>query len=466
MIILIIIGLGIICISSNLYTLSKQGDPIRVGLAISKLTFSDNHIVKIDDQPMKYLLKADEGYSLFITEMKKQGWSVQQSQGNRLVFSKQGSLITAWGTNLYSDYKLVSLEFTEPKPENPAIETITITAAGDILMHNTQIASGLQPDGSYNFASFFVPVKSLLNEGDYCSTDFEAAMAGPASGYTGYPTFNSPDEFANTLKDAGFDLVVTANNHCMDRGYQGAIRTMEVLHQAGLDTAGTYKSLEDSQTHLIKDIRGVKVGYLAYTYGTNGIPIPAQHSYLVNLLNPKKIINDIKQLRPQVDVLILILHWGTEYSPQASDEQKKLALQFFKAGADAILGSHPHVIEPMEVMKVEGKDKFVIYSMGNFISHQRGIERNSGVVLKLKFTKDFQLNETRLSEVTYTPTFSHPYRENGRLQFRVVPVEATIAKIQQGRERYMDSSYIPVLRQVLSSTRKLLGTSFSASRQQ
>ena len=350
-----------------------------------------------------------------------------------------------------------------PEPSEAALartETITLTAAGDCLMHNTQIWSGLQEDGTYSFDHFFTEVKDLIEEGDYSSIDFEAAMAGPASGYTGYPTFNSPDAMADALKNAGFDLVVTANNHVMDRGYKGALRTIEVLQNAGLDTLGVYKSEEDSKKFLIKDIRGVKVAYIAYTYGTNGIVVPQEHSCLVNMLDRDRILSDIADVRPQVDILVLVLHWGVEYSPQASEAQMKMAREFLEAGVDVILGSHPHVIQNMEIIRVDDKDKLVIYSMGNFIGHQIGIERNSGIVLKMKFSKDFEQDETILDEVSYIPTFSHPYYINGKRQFRVVPVEETIEKISEGEESILDSSDIPVLQTVLENTRKQLGNPF------
>jgi Putative enzyme of poly-gamma-glutamate biosynthesis (capsule formation) len=207
--------------------------------------------------------------------------------------------------------------------------TITLVAAGDCLMHNTQIWSGKQKDGSYSFDTFFAEVKELINEGDYSSTNFEAPMAGPSRGYLGYPLFNSPDAAATTFKEAGFDLVVTANNHIMDQGIQGALRTMQVLHNAGLDTVGTQEKPEESRW-LIKDINGVKVGYLAYSYSTNGIAIPKGYEYFFNFLNKDKILEEIKTVRPQVDVLVLVLHWGVEYTPKPTAEQRALARQFFR----------------------------------------------------------------------------------------------------------------------------------------
>ena len=352
---------------------------------------------------------------------------------------------------------IMNTEDDVPLPEEKLYETINITAIGDCLMHNTQIWSGQQPDGSFNFDTFFSPVRPLIEEGDYCSANFEAPMAGPVSGYTGYPVFNSPDEIADTFKQAGIDLIITANNHILDRGYKGALRTMEVLHSRGLDTTGTYASLEESQQFLIKDIRGVKVGYLAYSYSTNGIPVPAEHPYFFNYLEPEKVLQDIALIRPQVDMVVLVLHWGQEYQPRPTEEQRKMAIKFLTAGADIILGSHPHVIQTMETIKIENRDAFVIYSMGNFISHQRGQERNSGIVLRIELVKNFKDGRTRLKSVTYTPTYSHSYEDHGRTYFRVVPVEKTIKKIEAGKEPYLSQSDLPVLKSVLSHTRNQLG---------
>lgn len=345
-----------------------------------------------------------------------------------------------------------TLEESEEKEE-----TITLTAAGDCLMHNTQIWSGMQQDGSYSFPTFFADVEYLIKQGDYSSTNFEAPMAGADAGYSGYPIFNSPDAAAEAFANAGFDLIITANNHILDKGFDGASRTMQVLHDSDLDTVGTYLSAEDKQQFLIKDIRNVKVGYLAYSYSTNGMPVPPEHPYFFNFLDPEQILADIEALRPQVDVLVLVLHWGVEYSPQPTNEQKDLARQFLTAGADIILGSHPHVIQSMEVLKINGQDKFVIYSMGNFISHQKGLERNSGIVLKLKLTKDFDSGKTILSEVSYTPTYSHFYEANGKLNFRVVPVEKTIKKIKDGQEPFLTSEQLDDLEAVLLQTQSQLG---------
>lgn len=345
----------------------------------------------------------------------------------------------------------------KPEPVSDPISTITLVAAGDSLMHNTQIWSGKQLDGSYNFDTFFREVKPLIEAGDYSSTCFEAPMAGPETGYTGYPLFNSPDAAAEAFKDAGFDMLVTANNHLLDRGYRGAIRTLQVIETSGLDTLGAYQTAEASHDFLIKDLQGIRVGYLGYTYGTNGLPIPAEHPYLINLLDRDRILEDITTLKPQVDVLVLVLHWGVEYSPQPTLEQQNLAREFCAAGADVILGSHPHVIQTMEIIPQGDRNCFVIYSMGNFISHQRGLERNSGIILQIQYSKNHATGRTVLDKVEYIPTFSHSYSERGKMYFRVVPVEDTINRIETDQEPYLTREDLPVLRTVLNHTREQLG---------
>lgn len=361
-----------------------------------------------------------------------------------------------WDTNLHP---VVS---NEPEQEEikPRVETITLTAAGDCLMHNTQITAGAQADGTYNFDTYFAEVEDLLQAGDYTSVCFEAAMAGPETGYTGYPVFNSPDEIAHTFKNSGFDLVVTANNHILDRGIKGALRTMQVYKDVGLDTIGTYMTEEDSKTMLIKDIRGVKVGYLAYSYSTNGIPVPKDYPFFFNFLEKDKILTDIEAMRSQVDVLVVMMHWGVEYTTKPTQEQVIMAREILNAGADVIIGSHPHVIQPMEILEIDGQKKVVAYAIGNFISHQRGVERNSGIVLKLKFTKDFDKGTTIIEEVSYTPTFSHNYYDNGKMGFRVVPVQKTIEKIMTGHEPYLSDKDLPTLESILATTTTRLGESY------
>lgn len=444
------------CMLFNYSWLYQEVNPTALASAAIRLALQNADVEAISQSPDKYLVKTIDGIDPFISLMQNRGWTYRDQMGAGIVFVKNGQLLTAGSRKYSKHYMIVTVpEVGAVPPVTSAQETITLTATGDILMHNTVIASGKQGD-SYNYDHLFAPIKKLIEEGDYSSVNLESAIAGPASGYTGYPVFNSPDSIANALKNNGFDLAVTASNHTLDRGYSGALRTLDVLRQAGLDTTGTFKTPEEKRNFLVKDIRGVKVGYLAYSYDTNGIPLPQDKPYFYNLLDRDKIISDISALRPEVDLLVLVLHWGVEYSPYPTEQQRKLAKEFFEKGADVILGSHPHVIQPMETMQINGKDKFVIYSMGNSMGNQNGVERNSGVILKLQFTKDLNQGETNLSGVSYTPIFMHPYYINGRQMFRVVPIQATIKAIQAGKDPYLGTDSIPLLQEVLAATNKQL----------
>lgn len=442
--------LMISAIGSKILPLYQQeGNPMPFIAAAVRLHDNNNQVEQVSGNSVRYLVHAKSGLDPFIDFMATQGWQYQEQMGAGILFYRDGIGMTAL-SRMYSRFFMV-IELPPPNQEpNPPDSTcVTLTATGDILMHNTVIASGLN-DNNYDFSNLYSPVKHLLEAADYASVNLESSLAGPASGYTGYPLFNSPDNIARSLKESGFDLVVTANNHILDRGYTGALRTMDVLRETGLDTTGTFRSAEESKAYLIKDIRGIKVGYLAYSYGTNGMAIPPGKEYFYNYLQKDRVIADIEALRPRVDVLVLVLHWGVEYSPLPTAEQRELARLFFDQGADIILGSHPHVLQPLEIMHINGKEKLVIYSMGNSMGDQNGLERNIGVIVSLQFTKKHKTGETYLSSYNYIPTYIHEYYDQGHLKFRLVAVEEAINSVKTGTDPYMGSDIVPMLEQLWS----------------
>ncbi len=308
--------------------------------------------------------------------------------------------------------------------------SISLVAVGDLLMHNTVINSGQQGDGSYDYDFLYTPIKPILDDADYSWLTMECAMAGPKSEYTGYPLFNAPDALATSFKNNGFDLVVTSNNHCLDRGESGALRTLDVLHGEGLDSIGTYKSAEDAGKFLIKDIKGIKVGFLSYTYDTNGIPIP--DGVYVSMMDHDKIMGDIGALRPQVDFLVLIMHWGTEYGTYPETEQQEWAKEFLEQGADALIGSHVHVVQPDQEMVIKGEKKYVIYSLGNSLGNQVGVDRNSGVIARLNITKETREGPAVLESVETIPSYSQVYEDGGNRAYHTIDLESTIAAVRDG----------------------------------
>jgi len=272
---------------------------------------------------------------------------------------------------------------------------ISLLFAGDVMGHDSQIASAYDPETkSYDYTSCFQFIQPYVAAADVAIANLEVTLAGPP--YKGYPQFSSPDALAEALKDIGFDALVTANNHCIDRGKQGLVRTIEMLDKLSIPHTGTFvdtvSRLNDSP--LLIEKNGFKLGLLNNYYGTNGIAIPK--SSIVNLLDTAIIKADItkaKEARP--DVIIVFTHWGTEYQSLPSKWQKQLTDFCFAQGAGLVIGAHPHVIQPMEWRKAS--NQFIAYSLGTFVSGPRK-----------RYTDGGAMAYVELEKIAYTPDSSHP----------------------------------------------------------
>jgi poly-gamma-glutamate synthesis protein (capsule biosynthesis protein) len=265
-----------------------------------------------------------------------------------------------------------------------AQDTLKLVFTGDIMGHDTQIASALATgDSGYDYKPCFEYVEPYLKKADLVIGNLEVTFAGPP--YKGYPQFSSPDELADALKWAGFDILVTANNHALDRRQKGLERTLEQLDLRGIPHAGTYAGPEIRQTHypLVVEKNGIRIALLNYTYGTNGIKVPPPS--IVNRIDTTRIKLDLlKAASAEPDFIIVTMHWGNEYQTTESAVQRELAAFLFKHGAHAIIGSHPHVVQPV---RGDGKGSLVAYSMGNLISNQRDRYRNGGIAFELELVK-------------------------------------------------------------------------------
>ncbi|NDI34463.1 CapA family protein [Chengkuizengella sediminis] len=311
-------------------------------------------------------------------------------------------------------------------------------AVGDIMMHFPQISHGYNKEtGQYSFDSYFTEVKELFLEGEWIVGNLETPLAGKELGYSGYPQFNAPEQLADALKNAGFNILTTANNHSLDRRENGVINTLKFLNEREIYSTGTAASKEDGRRLLIITKNEINMGFLAYTYGTNGIPLPDGKDYLVNLIDPEKMSSDIQKLKSEgVDVVTVSVHFGTEYKRTPNETQKQIAEHLIKAGADIILGSHPHVVQPYEILELEGYDGkkkkgVVIYSMGNFISNQgpdQGTAKYTdvGVIFKVQIQKHFPENKIELVHVETIPTWVHKYISNHKRNYRVLPIEKIV----------------------------------------
>jgi poly-gamma-glutamate synthesis protein (capsule biosynthesis protein) len=307
-------------------------------------------------------------------------------------------------------------------PENPVV---TIDAVGDVMMHEGQILSGYDSvSGKYDYSAFFQDVKQEISSADLAVANLETTLGGKETNFTGYPRFNSPDELADALKESGFDVIVTSNNHCLDRGEKGLLRTLDVLEQRGLSAVGTCRTADESARILIKEVKHVKIAFLAYTYGTNGNPVPKDKPYLVNLMDESKMLSDLAEASESADAVVIYLHFGQEYRRTASDQQKSLSRMLLEKGADVVIGSHPHVTQPGEWVQVLGRggelvEKYAAYSLGNFISAQRFPHTDEGVILKIIFKKDMQKNTIKIDNIVQIPTWVDKFKMDGRMRYVV-----------------------------------------------
>lgn len=361
-------------------------------------------------------------------------------------------------TNVIQDSSVES-ETVEEK-----IEPInfTMTAIGDTLCHNTQYWDAYNSiTKQYDFSYVYDDIKDYTSSADITIGSLETTFAGEDRGYSNYPVFNSPDSLATGLKDIGVDVISLAGNHALDYGYSGICRTIDVLDNVGISHLGTYKSAEDQDKILIKDVKGVKIAFINYTYGTNGIPVPSDKPYCLNLIDKDLISKQIKQAKEQnVDMIVACMHWGTEYKTSANDEQKELADFLFKSGVDIILGNHPHVLEPMEKKTItlddgSTKDVFVVYALGNFTADQRAEITRDSAILNLDITKDSD-GKILINKVSYVPIYMYKNSAAKVHKFKILDIEKSIANYDSG-DTSIGSSVYSNLKVQLQKIRDILG---------
>ena len=271
----------------------------------------------------------------------------------------------------------------------PQTYTATMLTVGDNLMHMPVVNDGKKADGSYDYGHIFKMLLEDIVNADLAVIGQETVLGGEELGLSGYPLFNSPQGIGDTLSDVGFDVVLHASNHIMDRNVNGIEKTLEFWRgYPEITVLGINESEEMKVSADIVEKNGIKFALFNYTYSTNGIPVPQNKEYMVNMLDEQKIEEDIKSADEMVDFVVVFPHWGNEYQMSASDYQKELALKMCEWGADAIIGSHPHVIQPCEWIKSDNKNECVVYySLGNFVSRQKETKNLLGGMAKLEFSK-------------------------------------------------------------------------------
>ena len=346
---------------------------------------------------------------------------------------------------------------TEEAPQ--LVSTATVLSTGDILMHGKVINSGKQDDGSYNFDSIFQYVKSYSQAADFSVANLETTLCGTDNGYAyaGNPKFNCPDAIVDSLKGAGFDMLLTANNHADDTSLVGYKRTLNVVREKGLDTLGTYLSA-DEQKWTIEEVNGIKIGMVCYTYSDgfsqNGYPLlnynEVGENGILNYFTYDKLPDFYTQLQGYLDEMkaagaeatVVYLHWGEEYKWKTGEgpnaNQTAMAQKLCDMGVDVIVGGHPHVVQPVDLLQ-SGTDAehktIVLYSMGNAVSNQRKEEMQQseptghtedGVLFCVTFAK-YSDGSVCVDSAELIPTWVNMHANSGATEYNILPLEESTA---------------------------------------
>lgn len=363
-------------------------------------------------------------------------------------------------------------EKEEEAIENEEIKYIDIVSLGNLIIHQSQI-NGAKNENGYDFSPSFQYIKEMVSEADISLGILEGALAGGEP--TGYPIFNSPDEVIDSLRDTGIDVVNYANNHIYDYDDEGLQRTIEITKEKGLDVLGV-KSTEEEKSYLVKEVDGVKIGFASYVFETaavngyktiNSNPVSINSENLINTFNYNdlesfynRIASEISAMKAEgVEFIIASMHWGEEYNTYIEATQNEIAKKLNELGVDIILGGHPHVIQPYEIICNEsGHSTFVIYSQGNSLSNQS--EQEIGVAesedgIMIKFTLEKKDGNVSLKEYKIIPTWVYKEEKgDGTYYHKIIPVEEALAN----PEGYgINSDVYARLENSLNRTKSILG---------
>lgn len=328
-----------------------------------------------------------------------------------------------------------------PKPKD---KTATIVSFGDALCHKPLFNSLYDSKkGDYDFSPLFQYVKRHFKKSTLNIGNLESPLAGKKRGYSGYPCFNAPEHLAIDLKELGVDIMTTANNHTLDKGYAGLVSTLKYLDKAGIKHTGTSRNPKEQNRILFRDLNGIKTAFLAYTYGTNGISVPKGKWYSVNYIKKaliKKHIRKAKKLG--AECIVVSMHWGVEYQTKENREQDELTKFLVKCGVNVVLGCHPHVLQPMKMVKVGKKKGLVIFSQGNFFSNQSQTNTQNTAIFKIKIRKNAETGKVSVDKATYVPVFC--YRNgSGKNRYKLLDLNAII----KNKSKWSNSMYQLALRE-------------------
>ena len=354
---------------------------------------------------------------------------------------------------LFLSYNSEQVTYDASAPKKEKLDTVvSLFFVGDLMGHEPIInAARVSTTGGFNYRPWFKYLEPFVEKVDYAIVNLEVTLGGEP--YAGYPTFSSPDEYAKHVQQAGFDMFITANNHSLDRGQKGLERTIDVLNNLNIDHTGTFKNkIEREATYpFFKEFHGKKIAFLNCTYGTNGIKV--QEPNIVNYIDTLEIRQDLKTARQKgADYVICTIHWGQEYQRNENAEQTNIAQWLADNGVDAIIGMHPHVVQPMKIIHPKAnaaKDVPVAYSLGNFVSNQRERYKDGGIGVRLSI----HITESGVGFQSwdYLPFWV----QRGGSNYGYYPIPATYFE-QHSKEWGLNSTETLAIKEFLSDTRELL----------
>lgn len=364
-------------------------------------------------------------------------------------------LIFHW---IFSPYYITEEEPPKKKLVEKIDSTVTVSfsTVGDIMCHSTQYNYARVKKDSFNFKPVFSVVGNYLRKKDILFGNLETVLAGNTHHYSGYPFFNTPNEFAEALKYAGFDFLFTANNHANDQGYKGVQRTIDFLSKINIIPIGTKKINEKSNQNIYVK-KGLRFGVLAYTYGTNYNENALYPKKYINHINYKKIKSDIDSLKNKnADLIIVYFHFGKEYSKQPNEYQKKIVKKTITFGADIILASHPHIVQKFEKFKTVNANLdtgFVVYSLGNFLSNQRWRYSDGGLIFNFDITKNIFTDSVYVSNINFLPVWVFKGKIKGKKDYRILPSQVYKDSLKYD---FLTTADIDSMKRSYSDTKKLL----------
>ena len=311
---------------------------------------------------------------------------------------------------------------------------VSMAMVGDALIHATVYltANRYANYNGYDFKPMLKYTKELIQDYDLAYYNQETILGGKELGLSTYPLFNSPYEVGDAFIDAGFNLVSLATNHTLDKGERGILNSRAYWNkQENVVAAGSYSSNEERDKIIVSEKNGLTYAFLSYTTYTNGLIVPKGKEYLVNVYDKEKVKKDVEAYKDKVDVIMVAMHWGTEYVSYPTTAQKEIANYLASLGVNLIIGTHPHVIEPIEYIG----DTLVIYSLGNFVSSQVGVERLTGLMASLDIIKEEYHGETKITFDNIEGTLLYTDRNNGYI---VYPYHKLTNNILNGYQSYYE----------------------------